>query len=358
MPVPDQRDPALTCALLEGWLRERLPRAAGMAITGLRTPGASGFSSETLLFDAAWTEAGEPRRLALVARVGPTAYRLFPEPRFVEQCRLLQVLDRETDLPTPAVRWFEPDAGLLGAPFVVMDQVAGRVPADLPTYHQEGWVADAAPDDRARMWWGALDVLARIHRLDVDALDLGFVDRPEHGRTGVDQQLGYWERYLEWAEAGELPVARRALAWLRAEQPPDPPGPTRLLWGDARIGNVIFEDFAPRAVLDWEMAALGPPEIDLAWFLYLDRHHSEGYGTRRLDGLPSRERTIDRYQRLVGREVRDLDYLEVLAAVRFALIMARLGRLFVEFGMLPPDSDFSTTNTAMRLLDVILESRC
>jgi aminoglycoside phosphotransferase (APT) family kinase protein len=358
MPVPDQRDPSLTCSLLQGWLGERLSRADGVAVTDLRTPGASGFSSETLLFDAAWTEGGEPRRQALVARVGPTAYRLFPEPRFEEQCRLLQVLDRATDLPVPPVRFYEPDSGLLGAPFVVMDRVAGRVPADLPTYHQEGWVADASPGDRERMWWGTLELLARVHALDPAALGLDFVDRPEHGRRGIDQQLGYWEHYLEWADVGELPVARRALAWLRAEQPPDPPGPARLLWGDARIGNVIFEDYTPRAVLDWEMAALGPPAIDLAWFLYLDRHHSEGYGLARLDGFPSRERTVERYQELTGREVRDLDYLEMLAAVRFGLIMARLGRLFVEFGMVPAEIDFTNTNTAMRLLAVILEARC
>ena len=61
-------------------------------------------------------------------------------------------------------------------------------------------------------------MLARVHRLDVAALGLGFVDRPEFGRTGIDQQLGYYERFF--ASTGvELPVVADTLAWLRAQQP-------------------------------------------------------------------------------------------------------------------------------------------
>src|SRR5215472_16251021 len=357
MPVPDQRDPGLTCSLLEGWLRDRMPRARDLVVSGLRTPSGSGFSGETLLFEADWTEDGAARRDALVARVAPTAYRLFPEPRFEEECRVMRILARETDVPLPAVRWYEAGSEPLGAPFVVMDQVAGLVPADNPTYHQDGWVVAASPADRARTWWGSVDVLARIHLLDVDALGVRFVDRPDLGRTGIDQQLGYYERFVEWAEAGELPDVRAALAWLRDRQP-DEAGPPRLLWGDARIGNVIFLDYEPRAILDWEMVTLGQPEVDLAWFLYFDLHHSEGSAAARLAGFPSREETVARYERLLGRPMRHLDYYEVFAATRFAVIMARLGVLFEEFGMLPRGSEFSTTNTAARLLRLILERRC
>ncbi len=356
MPVPEQRDPRATCSLLATWLRDRLPDAAGLTVSGLRTPSASGFSSEILLLDAGWIERGAPRSQALVVRVAPTAHRLFLEPRFDDQCRLMRILDGVAGVPTPAVRWYEPDPGLLGAPFVVMDHVAGLVPPDQPTYHTEGWVVEASPADRAGLWWRSLEVLSRIHRLDVDALGLGFVDRPEHGPTGIDQQLGYYERFLAWTGA-ELPVAQAALRWLRAERP-DEPGPPALLWGDARIGNMIFRDFEPRAVLDWEMATLGQPEVDLAWFLYLDRHHSEGAGVLRLAGFPTAAETVRHYERLLGRPMRDLGYYEVFAALRFAVIMARLGRLFIEFGLLPEDSDFPTTNTAARLLGLVLETRC
>src|SRR5437588_11648849 len=103
MPVPAQRDPGLTCSLLQGWLRGRLPRARDLVVTGLRTPSGSGFSGETLLFDAEWTDDGGTGRLPLVARVAPTAYQLFPEPRFEDQCRVMRVLGEETAVPLPAV---------------------------------------------------------------------------------------------------------------------------------------------------------------------------------------------------------------------------------------------------------------
>lgn len=357
MPVPEQRDPGRTRAVLATWLAGQLPGADELSISALRTPAASGFSSETLLFDAEWTQDGDPRQQALVARVAPTSYRLFWEPRFEDHCRVMRILDAQTDVPVAPVRWYEPDAALLGAPFVVMDHVPGQVPGDRPPYHAEGWVAELPPADRARMWWRSLDVLAAIHRLDVQGLGLGFVDRPEYGRTGIDQQLGYYERFLGWAMPAGLPIAGAALDWLRREQPDEAAEPS-LLWGDARIGNVIYREAEPRAVLDWEMVTLGQPEVDLAWFIYMDRHHCEGVGAPRLAGFPGRDETVARYERLLGRPMRDLAYYEVFAGLRFAVIMARIARLFIEFGMLPEDSDFAANNTATSLLHVTLEATC
>jgi aminoglycoside phosphotransferase (APT) family kinase protein len=355
MPVPDQRDPALTAAALAAWLGERMPEARDLVVSGLRTPSLTGFSSETLLLDADWTRDGAACHRSLVVRVGPSAYRLFPEARFEDHCRVMRILDGETDVPLPPVRWYEPDASPLGAPFLVMDHVDGQVPPDSPPYHAEGWVADAAPADRTRLWWGGIEVLSSIHRLDVAGLGLDFVDRPEYGRTGIDQQLGYYERFASSAGATDVPAVRTALERLRRDQPAES-GPPCLLWGDARIGNVIYRDFEPRAVLDWEMVTLGQPEVDLAWFLYLDRHHGEVAG--RLPGFPGPDETVARYERLLGRPMRHLEYYELFAGVRFAVIMARLGQLFIEFGLLPPDNDYSTNNTASRLLAVILETRC
>ncbi|WP_344846102.1 phosphotransferase family protein [Nonomuraea dietziae] len=67
-----------------------------------------------------------------------------------------------------------------------------------------------------------------------------------------------------------IPLLERAFDWLEAHWPDDP-GPNVLTWGDARIGNVMYRDFTPVAVLDWEMAAVGPRELDLAWMIFLHR---------------------------------------------------------------------------------------
>jgi aminoglycoside phosphotransferase (APT) family kinase protein len=349
MPVPDQRDPELTRARLESWLASRLPSASDVAVSAVQTPAATGFSAETLMFDASWREPGSgQRRERLVAKVAPTGFQIFPEPRFGAQFRLLQIL-ATTSLTVPAVHWYEPDAGVLGAPFYVLSRVDGQVPTDMPPYHSDGWVTTVSPAERERMWWAGVDVLAQVHGLDVDALDLRFVDQVSYGPTGLCQRLSYYEHYLSWGYSGRVPVAEAALRWLRAHQPAEAHEPV-LLWGDARIGNIIYTGGGVAAVLDWELATLGQPEEDLAWFLYLDRHHSEGVGAARLPGFLDAASTIARYEALAGRPMRDMAYYEVLSGFKFTVVMARIGQLFIHYDLVPADNDFPFNNTASQLL--------
>jgi aminoglycoside phosphotransferase (APT) family kinase protein len=345
MPVPDQRDPEITRDLLTQWLSQHLP---GVRIPLLETPTTSGFSSETLIFDAAW----EDRREAFVARVAPIGFQIFPEPRFAQQYRLMRLLDERTDIPVPPIRWYEPSDEPLGASFFVMGRIEGDVPTDMPPYHQDGWVTEVPPAERAAMWWSTLEIMGRLHSLD--AADFGFVDQRSYGPAGVEQRLGYYEHYLTWAYPGPQPTAEQALKWLRAHRPAEPE-PIAVLWGDSRIGNVIFQNGVPKAVLDWETATLGAPEEDLAWFCYLDRHHCEGIGVPRLTGFPSYEETHARYAELLGRPMRNMFYYEVLSAFKFAVIMARIGQAFIDFELISADGDFPYNNTATQLLAKILD---
>jgi aminoglycoside phosphotransferase (APT) family kinase protein len=100
---------------------------------------------------------------------------------------------------------------------------------------------------------------------------------------------------------------------------------------------------------------LSSPEEDFAWWLFFDRHHSEGCEVPRLPGFPSREETVDRYQAWVGREVKHLDYYEIFAAFRFTLIMVRVAQQLKAYELLPADSDFEVNNTSSRLLARMLE---
>jgi aminoglycoside phosphotransferase (APT) family kinase protein len=353
VPVPDQRDPELTRTRLQAWLEGRLPGAAGIAVSAVQTPTTNGFSSETLMFEAGWRQPdGHARHERLVAKVAPTGFQIFPEARFAEQYRLLQVL-AGTTIPVPHVHWHEPDPAVLGAPFYVMSRVDGDVPSDMPPYHQDGWLTTASPAERESIWWSGVSVLAQVHELDVTRLDLGFVDQTGYGPTGLRQRLAYYDHYLSWAYEGSVPVAEQALQWLREHRPAEPREPV-LLWGDSRIGNIIFAGGRAAAVLDWEMATLGQPEEDLAWFLLLDRHHSEGVGAQRLAGFPDRAQTIARYERLTGRTLAHMDYYEVLSALKFAVVMARIGQLFIYYDLVPADNDFPYNNTATQLLARIL----
>lgn len=355
MPIPAQRDLEQARVRLAGWLAERHPSASDVRVSEVSGPAFTGFSNETLLFDASWTVDGERRDQGMVARVKPTGHTVFLEADFEIQYRVMETLHASTAVPVPPVVGFEDDPSWLGAPFFVMNKIDGQIPTDTPPYHTGGWMTEIDPGQRASIWWSGLGVMASIHCLDWRRLGLGFLDKPHRGRPGLEQQLHYYEEYFEWAKDGEAnPIAEAGLDWIKQHLPTDEP--LRLCWGDARIGNMIFRDGHCVAVLDWEMVTLGNPIQDLAWWLFLDRHHSEGMGVPRLEGFPTVEETVTRWEQLTGLMV-DADQLrfyEVFAAFRFAVIMQRLMRMVIDAEWLPADSDQGVNNTVTRLLAISL----
>jgi len=354
VPIPQQRDPELTRTRLGEWLATKLPDAIGLSISELSGPAATGFSNDTLLFDATWTEAGTARTEGLVARIKPSGYQIFPEIDVALQHRVMKILGEHTDVPVPRMWWLEEDERVLGAPFFLMSRVDGDIPADNPPYTMGGWVFDARPDQRERLWWTGFEAMAKVHRLDWRALGFDFLDHPELGKRGLDQQLTYYERYLEWAARGKpQPIAEAALDWVKTNRPSDEEPPA-LCWGDSRISNQIFRDFECVAVLDWEMVTLGNPEQDLGWWIFLDRHFTEGLGIDRPPGFPSYDATVARYQELTGHTVRHLDFYQVFAGLRFAVIMMRVAQMAIEYELMPPDSDMETNNIVTQLLAKML----
>jgi len=349
MAIGDQRDLELARTNLEHFFARVLPGASAVAVRDLRAPG-MGFSNETLLLELAYERDGRRHEEALVIRVKPKA-QVFPEYDLRRQYTVMQLL-APTDVPVPAVRWFEESPEALGASFYVMDRVDGVVPPDHPSYNVAGCCTEMTPATRGAIVRDGIDKLARIHRLDWRALGFDFLARPELGTTPLAQQLAYYRRYLEWAAQGRpQPTVDAGLAWLEANQPADEP--TALCWGDARIGNMIFANDRCVAVLDWEMVALGNPEQDLGWWLFLDWHHSDAIGVPRLEGFPTRDETIARYQELAGRTVRHLHYYEAFAAFRFAVVMIRIAQLVRDAGLPAPD-DFATNNTCTQGLARLL----
>lgn len=354
MPAPVGRDFEQTRRQLEAWLSERLASRFGdvsdVVVGTLKGPEATGFSSDTLIFDVSFRSGGADteRTLGLVARIRPTRMFLFPEYDLAAQFRILSALE-DTAIPVPKPYWEEPSGDVIGAPFYLMGRVDGRTPADNPPYNAAGWVTELEPDDRASMWRGYLEVLVALRRLDPQALGLGFLAMPELASTPLAQELEYYERYLEWIYSGrEHPTVGVSLPWLKANMPSEP-SPPSLCWGDARIGNMIFRENRCVAVLDWEMARLGDPVMDLAWGLFLDRYHSEGNGIERLPGFPSREATIALYEEIAGESVHDIEYYELLAGMRFSVILTRLGQQLMDQDFLPKDSDFEWNNPVSNL---------
>ncbi len=336
---PPPRDDAQVERALEEWLRGKLPQGRQLRISHWQRPPGSGFSNDTVLFRLSWQEEGKKRTQPLVVRLEPVGYPVFPFYDLGRQFRIMQALERASDVPVPRCLWYEEDAAVLGGSFFIMEQLRGEVPSDHPPYPVEGFVKDASPEQRAALWWDGLEKLARVHCVNPRRAGLDFLAWPRQELSPIEQHLEYYAAYLEWAAQGRSqPVAEAALAWLRENQPLEEP--EGIVWGDARIGNQMFREGSVVAVMDWEMAALGSPETDLGWWLFVDEVTMQGNGRDemarpRLAGLPSREETVRRYEELMERPVRHLEYYEVFAGLRFACVMIRIMQQQGHAGVIP-----------------------
>jgi aminoglycoside phosphotransferase (APT) family kinase protein len=117
-----------------------------------------------------------------------------------------------------------------------------------------------------------------------------------------------------------------------------------LSWGDARIGNMLFADFAPTAVLDWEMVATGPRELDLAWMIFIHHFFQDFTPLVGVPGLPDMMRldaVAGTYEKLSGHRPRDMEFYTLYAALRHGIVMFRIGRRQAYFGeaAIPADPD-------------------
>ncbi len=343
------QDVAALRADLETWLAGHFGEDA--RITTFEAPSGAGFSSETFLFDV---EAGDgPRRHVL--RTRPTGHTVFREYDMLAQYKIMSALGSRTDVPVPPVVAIEEDASVLGSPFLVMERVDGRVPSDSPPYTMEGWVKELPAREQSALLRNSLDVLARMHALDPHELGLGFLDRSRFGATGTAQQLGQYRDLLEWSTQGRpMPTLDAGLAWLEENRPSEEPEAV-LNWGDARISNMIYDGVDVAAVLDWEMASLGPREVDVAWFFTMDRVLGENLGIPRLPGFPDRDGTYALYEELSGTSLGDLHWYEVFAAFRFATVMLRIAQRIIAMGHLERDSGVEDNNLGTRFLATILD---
>lgn len=342
-----ERDPGATAATLTRWLGEvagvERPEVADVAV-----PASTGWSNETVLFDAAWGERGDRRTRRLVARIAPSGHQVFPDETFLRQHAVMHALAERTDVPMARVHWLEPDPAWFGQPFWVMDRIAGDIPTDTPPYAGHGWLHDATPAQQAQAWTAGIDAMARIHRVDVAALALPPITYPDADDT-LAGHLDDLERYLAWAEEGTpFALGRQALGVLRRDRPPEPAEGPCLVWGDARLSNLIYRDFGVAAVLDWEMSGIGDPLLDLGWWLFADEALTTGSGCTRLPGFPSRDETAAQWAAATGRSAGALAYYELFAASRFTVIMLRMGRLLADLGFVPPE--FGRDNLVSRAL--------
>lgn len=332
---------------LEQWLAARSGDASA-TISSLDRPSANGMSSESVLFDAQWKEGGTAHSGEFVARLRPAAdaYPIFQEYDLTRQAQVMRFVGERTAVPVPEVVFDEPSDTHLGTPFFVMRRIEGLVPPDVMPYPMGSWVTEATEAQRQQMERGAVEVLAGVHAATDRPEEWKFLEFAQSGDTALRRHVAHEREYYEWARDGlRFPLLERAFEWLDANWPAaaDAAAPV-VSWGDSRIGNMMFRDFEPVAVLDWEMAGVAPRELDVGWMIFLHRFFQDLCFDMGIPGLPEMfepESVAARYAEASGHEPVDLDWFIVYAALRHGIVMTRATRRGVHFGAqeMPDDPD-------------------
>lgn len=343
------RDTSTLPAVLSHWLSTVMPGGITPEVIVESGVDSNGMSSETIILTGRWRQDGDAVEQKWVARVAPTEadVPVFTAYRMDHQYEVLRLVAKLTDVPVPRVRWIEPTGDLLGSPFFVMDHVDGLVPPDVMPYTFGGnWFADAPAAKQRELQDATVGVLAALHSIPDAANVFGFltdVDPP--GDSPLRRHFGWLRQWYEFAvpDIGRSGLVERALAWLENSFPADiAAGEPVLAWGDSRIGNVVYRDFRPVAVLDWEMATVGPREIDVAWIIFAHMVFQELAGLAGLPGLPEVMREKDvraTYHELTGVELGDLSWFYVYSAVIWCVVFMRTGARRVRFGEIEKHDD-------------------
>ena len=188
------------------------------------------------------------------------------------------------------------------------------------------------PEQRRTWHRNAIEAMASVGMVDWRAAGLDYLDKPHHGKLGVEQRRNYFELYWRWAYRGQPhPVVDPAWEWLLANWPDDDEL-VELSWGDARPGNQMFRDLEVVGIFDWEMVSLGNSESDLGWWLFLQRYHTEGTGVPLLDGMLDRDETIALWEELRGRPRQPTSTsTRCLGGFQFTLVMIKLAEMALRF---------------------------
>jgi len=238
------------------------------------------------------------------------------------------VLSALTDsaVPVPRTLAFCADEAVNDAPFYVMELVDGAI---LRTPQEMAQLSDA---DARRCSEALVDVLVAIHTVDYHAAGLDDFGHPD---GYLERQVRRWGEQWERSKAGDVPAIEELARRLRAALPASPP-PT-IVHGDYRLDNTMLAPDDPGrivAVLDWEMATLGDPLADVGLFLvYWGRDQTTFAGADPSKapgaGFLTRDEITERYGRESGRDVSQLDFYEMLASYKLAIILEGIHARFL-----------------------------
>jgi aminoglycoside phosphotransferase (APT) family kinase protein len=224
----------------------------------------------------------------------------------------------------PTMVAFCDDAEVVGADFYVMDRIVGTIPRkDFPPE------LELTPLQARTLAFTVIDTLVELH--DVDPVAAGLDDLGK-GPGYVARQVGGWSNRYRKARTPNVPTAERVMAWLADNQPDDVR--SCVIHNDYRLDNVVLAPDDPMrviGVLDWEMATIGDPLMDLGGALAYWIQHDDPYLSRRtrrqpthLPGMPSRREVVEYYCDRAGLAGENWAFYEVFGLFRLAAIAQQI----------------------------------
>ena len=347
------RDISTLPGVMSKWLSTVMPGGVTPQVTVESGVDSNGMSSETIILTGRWDADGEAHEEKWVARVAPSAedVPVFTSYEMDHQFDVIRLVGEKTDVPVPRVRWLEPTGEVLGTQFFLMDYVSGVVPPDVMPYtFGDNWFADAPAESQRALQDNTVDVLAKLHEIADAETTFGFLASQADGdeRNALRRNLNWLKSWYQFAvpDIGRSPLVEQSLEWLEANWPEDVAATAPvLIWGDSRVGNVLYEDFKPVAVLDWEMATLGPREMDAAWMVFAHMVFQELAGLAGMPGLPDFMREDDvkaTYAAKTGVQLGDLNWFYVYSGVIWCCVFMRTSARRIRFGEIEKPDDVET----------------
>lgn len=280
----------------------------------------------------------------MVLRRPPAVPPPGSEKSILREARVLSALNG-TPVPHPHGYGVCDDPAVIGAPFYVMERVAGWA-AEL----RDGRIYHRAPFDSAPCEYGIgfamVDGLIALANVDYKAVGLTDFGRPENF---LERQVDRWEGQLKsypelyGYEGREIPGFAYVRDWLRANVPND--FRAGIIHGDVGTPNALFAFDRPArltALIDWELSTIGDPLIDLAWFTnrLRDEHLPDEAGAALLyngPNLPTRQELARYYSAGTGRDMAQFDYYSILAQFKGGCILEYKVAQSAA-GILPPET--------------------
>ena len=236
----------------------------------------------------------------------------------LREFRILDAIkDERVAIARPILACADPD--VFDAPFYLMEHIEGApVRSGVPA----AWAS--APDTHGAALEQLIDAIVDVHAIDWRACGLTDMARPERY---LERQIERWRKQLESYGGRELRVADDVAAWLDANRPADKP--LSLFHGDYKLDNVLFAPDAPPrllAIVDWEMASIGDPLVDVAWALIFHPSGTMPLGmakepTFARERMPSEAALIERYAQCSGRDTTDMPWYDVFARWKLAIAL-------------------------------------